>query len=61
VLSRRIVTERAVERLVVEDSCAARDFVFADERGEPLQGTVVYKYHWRPMLARARLARDPAA
>jgi integrase len=34
---------------------APSGFVFADDRGEPLQGTVVYKYHWRPMLTRLGL------
>ena len=49
-----------VERLLAGESYAAHEaapsgFVFADERGEPLQGTVVYKYHWQPMLARLGL------
>jgi integrase len=46
---------QAVERLVAGESYAGHDFVFADERGEPLQGTVIYKYHWRPMLKRLGL------
>ena len=29
--------------------------MFASQTGEPLQGTVVYKYHWRPMLKRLGL------
>jgi integrase len=29
--------------------------VFASATGEPLQGTVVYKYHWRPTLKRLGL------
>jgi integrase len=31
-------------------------FVFATATGEPLQGTVVYKYHWRPTLKRLGLS-----
>jgi integrase len=44
-----------VERLVAADGYASYPgggFIFASERGQPLQGTVVYKYHWRPMLTR---------
>ena len=46
---------QAVERLVADDAYAPHGFVFADERGEPLQGTVVYKYHWQLMLKRLGL------
>jgi integrase len=31
--------------------------VLATPTGEPLQGTVVYKYHWRPTLKRLGLPR----
>jgi integrase len=31
--------------------------VFADERGEPLQGTMVYKYDWLPTLKRLVLPK----
>ena len=34
---------------------AVHDFVFAMPTGEPLQGTVVYKYHWQPTLKRLGL------
>jgi integrase len=52
--------QQQVERLVAGEKYrqhpgAPSGFVFADERGEPLQGTVVYKYHWRPTLARLSL------
>lgn len=52
---RRHRDRQAVERLVAGATYATHDFVFADERGEPLQGTVVYKYHWRPTLTRLGL------
>lgn len=41
--------------MIAGDSYAAHDFVFADPTGQPLQGTVIYKYHWRPMLKRLGL------
>jgi integrase len=47
-----------VERLVAGDGYAAHDgggFIFATERGEPLEGTAVYKYLWRPTLKRLGL------
>ena len=31
--------------------------MLATPTGEPLQGTVVYKYHWRPTLKRLGLPR----
>jgi integrase len=44
-----------VEKLVAGESYIDRGFVFATPTGEPLQGTVVYKYHWRPTLGRLKL------
>jgi integrase len=51
---------QAVERVIAGESYAAHElapagFVFATPTGEPLQGTVVYKYHWRPTLTRLGL------
>jgi hypothetical protein len=39
---------QAVERLIAGESEALHDF--ATPRGEPLNGTLVCKYHWRPTL-----------
>ena len=46
---------QSVERLMAGDGYVQHHFVFADERGEPLRGDGVTKYHWRPMLARLNL------
>jgi integrase len=44
-----------VERLMGGDGYVRHGFVFADERGGPLRGDGVDKYHWRPTLARLHL------
>ncbi len=46
---------QAVERLVRGDGYNDAGFVFADERGVPLRGDGVSKYHWRPILVRLGL------
>lgn len=51
---------QAVERVIAGANSKAHEvapsgFVFADGAGELLQRTVVYKYHWRAMLARPGL------
>jgi integrase len=49
-------TRQEVERITAGSAYTDNGFVFATATGEPLQGTVVYKYHWRPTLKRLGLA-----
>jgi integrase len=46
--------KQQVDRLV-DGERYLYDFVFARPSGEPLQGTGVFKYHWRPTLKRLGL------
>jgi len=49
-------TRQDAERMTSGGEYADHGFVFAMPSGEPLQGTVVYKYHWRPTLKRLGLS-----
>jgi integrase len=46
---------QGAERLAAGDGYEDAGFVFADERGVPLRGDGVSKYHWRSMLKRLHL------
>jgi integrase len=48
-------TRQEAQRITAGAAYAEHGFVFATPSGEPLQGTVVYKYHWRPTLTRLGL------
>ena len=48
-------TRQDAERITAGSTSTDHDFVFPGPAGEPLQGTVVYKYHWRPALKRLGL------
>ena len=48
-------TRQEAERITAGSAYTDHGFVFASQTGEPLQGTVVYKYHWRPTLKRLGL------
>jgi integrase len=50
-------TRQDAEKITAGITYTDYGFVFADERGEPLQGTVVYKYHWLPTLKRLTLPK----
>lgn len=47
--------KQGAERLAAGDGYRDQGFVFADERGDPLRGDGVTKYHWRPTLVRLHL------
>jgi integrase len=48
-------TRQDAEKIAAGSTYADQGFVFATPTGEPLQGTVVYKYHWQPTLKRLGL------
>jgi integrase len=48
---------QAAERMTSGGEYIDHGFVFATPSGEPLQGTVVYKYHWLPTLKRLGLPK----
>jgi len=50
-------TRQDAERMTSGGEYADHGFVFAMPSGEPLQGTVVYKYHWLPTLKRLGLPK----
>lgn len=43
------------EKIAAGSAYTDQGFVFATPTGEPLQGTVVYRYHWRPTVKRLGL------
>jgi hypothetical protein len=57
-LPQTVVSPRAhhdrqqVDRVIAGERYAGHGFVFATPTGEPLEGTAVYKYLWRPTLKR---------
>jgi integrase len=48
-------TRQDAERITAGGGYTDRGFVFATPTGAPLQGTIVYKYHWQPTLRRLGL------
>lgn len=50
-------TRQDAEKITAGSTYTDHGFVFADERGEPLQGTVVFKYDWLPTLKRLTLPK----
>jgi integrase len=48
---------QGAERLALADGYRDHNFVFANDRGEPLRGDGLYKYHWLPALTRLKLLR----
>jgi integrase len=50
-------TRQDAEKITAGSAYTDRGFVFATPTGEPLQGTAVYKYVWRPTLKRLGLPK----
>jgi integrase len=48
-------TRQEAEKIAGGSNYSPDGFVFATPTGGPLQGTVVYKYHWQPTLKRLGL------